>query len=53
MYQLTQFDDEAPYQIIVYDRFNEINRGCSSLTDEFKETRLKFVVVPRNIDDML
>ncbi|GBP69297.1 hypothetical protein EVAR_57541_1 [Eumeta japonica] len=49
--QLTStFEDEAPSKTTVYHLFSEFNRELSMLTDEFKEGRLKLVVVPQNID---
>lgn len=43
------FRDESPSATIVYRWYTEFNRGGASLTDEFRESRLKSVVVPTNI----
>ena len=44
------FGDEAPSRTSVYHRFDEFNRGRSSLQDEFREGHPKSVVVPETID---
>lgn len=44
------FGDEAPSKTTVYRWFSEINRGRSSLSDEFREGRPKSAVAPKNID---
>ena len=42
--------DEAPSRTSVYRRYGEVNRGRSSLQDEFRKGRRKSVVVPETID---
>ena len=42
--------DEVPSRTSVYRWYDEFNRGCSSLQDEFREGRRKSVVVPETID---
>ena len=44
------FGDEAPSRISVYRWYGIFNRGRSSLQDEFREGRLKSVVVTETID---
>ena len=44
------FGDEAPSSSSVYRWYGEFNRGLSSLQGEFREGRLKSVVVPETID---
>ena len=44
------FDDEAPSRNSIYRWYGEFNRDRSSLQDEFREGRLKSVVVPVTID---
>ena len=44
------FGDEAPSRTSVYRWYREFNRAYSSLQDEFREGRLKSVVVPETID---
>ena len=44
------FVDEAPSKTTVYRWYTEFNRGRRSLTDEFRKSRPKAVVVPENID---
>ena len=46
------FDDEAPSSTSVYQWYGEFNRDRSSLQDEFREGRLKSVVIPQTIDDV-
>ncbi|GBP38420.1 hypothetical protein EVAR_28219_1 [Eumeta japonica] len=41
---------ETPLKATVYHRFSEFNRGRSVLTGEYKEGRLKSIVVLKNID---
>ena len=47
------FGDEAPSRTNVYRWYGGFNRGRSSLKDEFREGRLKSVVVPETIDAVL
>ena len=42
--------DEAPSRTSVYRWYEEFNRGCSSIQDEFHEGRPKSVVVLETID---
>ena len=42
--------DEAPSRTSTYRWYGEFNRGSSSLQGEFREDRLKLVVVPETID---
>ena len=44
------FGDEAPSRTSVYRCCGELNRGGSSIQDEFREGRSKSVVVPETID---
>ena len=44
------FGDETPSRTCVYRWYDEFNRGRSSFEDEFREGRLKSVVVPETID---
>ena len=44
------FGYEAPSRTSVYWWYGELNRGRSSLQEEFREGRLKSVVVPETID---
>lgn len=49
--QLTStYGNEAPHYATVKRWYNKCSRGRSSLTDEFRESRPKTVVVPENID---
>ena len=42
--------DEAPSRTSVYRWYGEVNRGRSSLQDEFREGRPISIVVPETID---
>ena len=44
------FGDKAPWRTSVYRWYGEFNRLCSSLQDEFRESRPKSVVVLETID---
>ena len=44
------FGNEAPSRTSIYPWYGEFNRGRSSLQDEFREGRLKSVVVAETID---
>ncbi|CAK9827565.1 Protein GVQW3 [Anthophora retusa] len=44
------FGDEAPSKTTVYNWFAEFKRGCTSLSDEFREGRPLTTVVPANIN---
>ena len=44
------FGNEAPSRTSVNRWCGEFNRGRSSLQDEFREGRLKFVIVPESIE---
>ena len=44
------FGDKAPWRTSVYRWCGEFNRLCSSLQDEFRESRPKSVVVSETID---
>ena len=44
------FGDETPSSTCVYRWYSELNRGRSSLQDEFREGRPKSVVVLETID---
>ena len=44
------FGDEDPSRTSVYRWYAELNRGRSSLQDEFREDRPKSVVVPETIN---
>ena len=44
------FNDEIPSRTSVYRWLTEFRRDRSSLSDEFRESRQKSVVVPKNID---
>lgn len=44
------YGDKAPSKTTVYRWYSEVNRGRSSVADEFREGRPKSVVVPQNID---
>ena len=46
----SSFGDEATSRTSDYRWYDEFNRGRSSLQDEFREARLKSVVVPETID---
>ena len=49
--QLTStFVNEAPFYATMKRWYNEFNRGCHSLTDEFRKGRQKSVVEPENIN---
>ena len=47
---ISTFDDEAPSYATVKRQYNEFNRGCHSLTNEFRRSRPKSVVGLENIN---
>ena len=46
------FGDEAPSNRTIYNWFAEFQRGCTFLSDEFREGRPSTSVVATNIDAM-
>ena len=47
------FGYEVPLRTSVYRWYGEFNRVCSSLHDEYREGRLKSVIVSETIDAVL
>ena len=49
---ISTFDDEASFYATLKRWYNEFNRGCHSLTDEFRKGRPKSVIGSENINSV-